>query len=173
MITGQIIGGETVILHLKEHGPKVRAALERTVHIGNALLLRHIKEDKLSGQVLHRRTGRLSRGVHSIYESSATSIEGGAGVKVSYAAAHEYGFHGVVTVREHLRRTKAGTSYGKFGEKKRAKLAQGFTIVRAHTMHMNLPERSFMRSSLRDLTRRLTDLMTGAVRRAVNPEALS
>jgi hypothetical protein len=53
--------------------------------------------EKLSGQVLKNRTGTLRRKINYEVRETPTGITGSVGVKLSYAAAHEYGFDGVVT----------------------------------------------------------------------------
>ena len=169
LITGEVLGGQTLMLSLQSRGQHIRGALRRAVHEGNTLLVKHIKMDKLSGQVLHRRSGHLSRAVHPVFEETGSQITGGAGVKLAYARIHEYGFDGVVNVREHLRRLK-GTKRTN-GAKGARRGGDGYTTVRAHTMHMKMPERSFMRSSLVDLTDELRELMIGAARAAAKGDA--
>jgi hypothetical protein len=67
----------------------------------------------------------------------------GGRAPVKYGRAHEYGFQGTVSVKEHLRTIKQ--AFGKT-------LASPKTIsVRGHSANVNLPERSFLRSALREL----------------------
>ena len=75
--------------------------------IGRAVLRvqRRVKE-KLSGEVLNVRTGRLRRSIVERVESSGSVVTGIVGTNVEYAAPHEYGFIGVVTVKESLRVSK-------------------------------------------------------------------
>jgi hypothetical protein len=61
---------------------------------------------------------------------------------VKYARPHEYGFHGTVDVREHMRTIKQA-----FGRP----IEPGRGHGSAHSMKMNLPERSFLRSALMDM----------------------
>lgn len=93
----------------------------------------HVKDRKLSGQVLKVQTGRLRRSVNLKVTESATGVEARVGTNVEYARIHEFGFTGTVNVKEHMRKGK-----------------QAYT-VRAHTRRVNLPERSFLRSSLSDM----------------------
>lgn len=120
-------------------------------------LLRHVKADKLSGQVLKNRTGRLRRSINRKVTSSENAIIATVGTNVSYAAAHEYGFHGNVSVKAHLRKlTKA------FGKA----IKNPHQIeVRASTRKMNMPERSFLRSSLKDLAPTIRTELTAAAQR--------
>lgn len=117
----------------------------------------HVKEDKLTGQVLHVRTGTLRRSVNRRVWVGPNSINGAVGTNVEYAAAHEFGFDGVVTVKEHVRRV----SKAKSASSAKAKLL-GATTVKAHTRHVHLPERSFLRSALAELQ----EYATAEIRRA-------
>lgn len=95
-------------------------------------LSRKVKEDKLTGQVLKTRTGTLRRSIHDEIRGRGLNMVGVVGTNVVYAAPHEYGFDGVVTVREHLRQAKSGLAH----------------TVRQHKRTMHLPVRSFLRSTL-------------------------
>lgn len=97
-------------------------------------LVTYIKTNKLAGDPLHQRSGRLAESIHAENTSNERTISVRVGTNVRYAAVHEYGFNDVVNVRAHLRLSKNGIKFP----------------VRAHTMDMKMPERSFMRSSLRE-----------------------
>ena len=98
-------------------------------------LTAHIKDQKLSGQVLKVQTGRLRRSINYRITESETGIEAKVGTNVEYARIHEFGFKGTVSVKEHLRRVRKGKK----------------ATIRAHTRKVNLPERSFLRSSVTDM----------------------
>jgi phage gpG-like protein len=100
-----------------------------------------VKERKLSGQVLKNRTGTLRRKINYQLRETPTEVSASVGVQLSYAAVHEYGFDGIVTVKEHLR-----TITQAFGRP----IAPVHVHRGAHQRHMKLPERSFLRSSLRE-----------------------
>lgn len=146
MITGYLLGDKETVAKLQALYPNVRGRLTQTIGHLALELARHVKQDKLSGQVLRNRTGRLRRSITTRVQTSATAVIGTVGTNVEYAAAHEFGFHGIVTVREHLRRAKAGMFQ-----------------VRAHSRRVNLPERSFLRSALRDLTPQIKDEISQAL----------
>lgn len=105
-------------------------------------LQRNVMKDKLSGQVLNVRTGRLRRSIGHVVEVSTNIVAGVVSTPVKYAPPHEYGFKGTVDVRAHLRQIKQA-----FGRA----IAPKTIEVSAHQMRMNLPERSFLRSALREL----------------------
>lgn len=114
----------------------------------------HVKADKLTGQVLHNRTGTLRRSINQKVTRGPTEIKAIVGTNVSYARPHEFGFQGVVSVREHVRMQR---------------MAWGLPMkdphqvtVRAHPMKMNIPEKSFLRSALADYRDEIVQEMTKA-----------
>lgn len=102
----------------------------------------HVMTQKLSGQVLNRRTGRLRNSINSRVETGASSISASVGTGVQYAAAHEYGIQRNVVVTVHHRMQTM--AWGKPMKNPRE------VLVNQHVAYMNLPERSFLRSSLQD-----------------------
>ena len=116
-----------------------------------AIRLQSRVKSKLSDDVLHVRTGTLRRSINQHVEVGAGRISATVGTNVEYAAVHEYGFHGQVQVKAHARALRAAGRISKAGKKIRGKLTGEKAMVAAHSMMMNLPERSFLRSSLREL----------------------
>jgi phage gpG-like protein len=98
---------------------------------------------KLSGSVLRVRTGTLRSSINTKIDESATSVTATIGTNVKYAAVHEFGFHGTVTVRAHLRHITQ--AWGR-------PIAPTVQHVGAYSRRMNLPERSFLRSTMREMT---------------------
>jgi phage gpG-like protein len=141
MITFKFVNDENVILNLRSMGIRVRDNLREAVTRAAIMLTRYVKEEKLSGQALKNRTGTLRRKINYVVAETPAGITGSVGVDLSYAAAHEYGFDGTVSVREHLRTVKQA-----FGRP----ISPVTSIVSAYQRHMHLPERSFLRSALRD-----------------------
>ena len=135
MITGQIIGGAQVQKNILGLAPSIKSQLKVTVQRLTLELLTKVKAEKLSGQVLRVRTGRLRRSITYDIIETPTEIGGVVGTNVSYAKAHEFGFTGVVSVRAHLRAAKDGAAHSVVG----------------HSRRVNLPERSFLRSSLKEM----------------------
>lgn len=113
-----------------------------------------VKSPNLSGLVLHNRTGNLRRSINQEVTQSGNRTEAVVGTNVEYAAAHEYGFNGNVTVKAHLRVIKQ--AWGK-------QIAAKTVNVRAFTRAQRTPERSFLRSALA----RLRPQITGGLERAV------
>lgn len=126
-----------------------------------------VKDGKLSGQVLHVRTGTLRRSINRSIAYGESRVTGIVGTNVEYAAIHEFGFHGAVNVREYLRRSRGQMSMARFrtnklGEKvevlgsyRKAGGGAGATTVRAHVRNLDLPEKSFLRSTLREFEARI------------------
>ena len=135
--------GDTEIVRKLDKLPS-RLAEELKTGIGRLVLklARNVQLQKLSGQVLNVRTGRLIRSIGSVVEQTGDSVAGIVSTPVKYARPHEEGFHGTVSVREHVRQIKQA-----FGRP----IAPMQVTVRAHEMKMNLPERSFLRSALADM----------------------
>lgn len=143
MIKGELIGGEALELRARSFAPNILQRVTQLITRMTLTLLRNVKNDKLSGQVLNVRTGRLRRSINYRMEGeNTTHVAGYVGTNVKYGRAQEYGFHGTVSVREHLRMQKK--AFGKSIEPVEV-------TVRAHAMRLNLPERSFLRSALKDL----------------------
>jgi phage gpG-like protein len=136
--------------------PALRAQLEE---IGVELSA-YIKAEKLSGQVLKTRTGTLRRSItHKVHEKGryANTLE--VGTNVEYAAIHEFGFKGTVRVPSHDR--VVTMAFGK-------PLKEPVTAnVRAHNRHVEMPERSFLRSSVADHRDEIRTALRAAVRDAL------
>ena len=130
-----LIGGEEVVHKLGETSGKVRKALHAAIERLSIRLMVSVKRDRLSGQALNVRTGRLRRSITQTVTDDGNRVTGYVGTVVEYAPIHEYGFKGAMNIRAHMRSSKNGKSFS----------------VRAHTKNVTLPERSFMRTALADM----------------------
>lgn len=139
-----ILGRDEVLARLGETPARIRVAAKSSLDIWATELAGYIKAEKLSGQVLHRRSGVLSRSVHpNKATESGTTISAGAaaGLDVPYARPHEYGIQrNVVVSAYHRMQTMA---WGK-------PISPREVLVNQHSSYINLPERSYMRSSLNE-----------------------
>lgn len=134
---------------------KVRARLEQAVYDLAEKLRSHIVQDKLLGQVLNRRSGRLGQSIQQKVESTGSSITGtvySAG-DVKYAAIHEFGGY----IPAHVIEAKNAQSLA-FTMGGRQVFAK-----RVNWPGATMPERSFMRSSLADMKEEIVQKMTLAV----------
>lgn len=142
-IRGEIKGDREVIADLRRFDAAARGEIQKGIgRIALKLMIR-VKAQKLTGQVLNVRTGRLRRSITQRIEASASEISGIVGTNVDYAAIHEYGFKGAVSVKQHLRLVKQA-----FGRPLKSPV---WATVGAHSKNVSMPERSFLRSALADL----------------------
>jgi len=143
VIKGWLIGGEDVVAKFNSISPALSDGLQKSVGRLTLKLLREVKSNKLSGQTLNVKTGRLRRSINSRVEASGQSVAGYVGTNVSYGAYHEYGFKGQQTVKSHLRMMTQA-----FG---RAVKNPHKITVSAHSRNVNYPAHSFLRSALEDM----------------------
>lgn len=160
MITMMLVGDTEIVRKLDALPTRLRE--EMKVGIGRLALklARNVQTDKLSGQVLKVRTGRLRRSINDVVEDNGNLVSGIVSTPVKYAPPQEFGFSGTVSVRESLRTIKQA-----FG----IPIAEKTITVRAHQMKMNLPERSFLRSALREMeaSGQIVQEMDAAAARAI------
>ena len=156
MLKAYIVGQEKVIARLGSLPELIANEVEREIRRLTFKLEEHVKSDKLSGFPLHRRTGTLRASINSRVTRNGSRITGSVGTNVVYAAVHEYGFDGMVDVRQYTRHVTQV-----FG-----RATSAIQLVRAHVRHMHMPERSFLRSSLAEMTDEIRKSLLRAVRKA-------
>ena len=142
-ITGEVKGDREVVADLRRFDAAARGEIQKGIGRITLKLLTLVKAQKLSGQALNVRTGRLRRSITQRIEAGADEISGIVGTNVDYAAIHEYGFKGAVTVKQHLRLVKQA-----FGRPLKSPV---WSTVGTHTKNVSMPERSFLRSALADM----------------------
>lgn len=160
MGANDIIGAVQTIAALGAFRDRARENVKKAIKELTFRLVAHVKEDKLSDQVLRVRTGRLRRSITKQFSEQGDSFTGIVGTNVSYAAVHEYGFKGTVNIRGYMRTAKTV-----FGRQLKAPIT---FPVRAHARSVNLPERSFLRSALADMKPEIDARISAAVREAAN-----
>lgn len=143
MIKATVVGSERINVKLENMPGNVTMSVAKRIQIVLFKLEGNVKSKKLTDQALRVRTNRLRSSIHaSDVAVTADKVSGTVGTNVIYAAPHEYGFSGPVSVKEHLRQVKKV-----FGHQ----LKNPMTVkVSAFTRQMNLPERSFLRSQMRE-----------------------
>lgn len=162
-IEGHIDLPDKVERHIGQLSERVRTALEQKIQRLTIKLQAHVVADKLQGQVLNVRTGRLQRSIGQALVSTDMTVTGIVSTAVKYAKPLEYGFSGTVNVREHLR-----TITQAFGKELKSPVT---ATVRAHTMQMNLmPPHSFLRSALKDMRPEILQGIDDAVKEALKNE---
>lgn len=136
-------------LRLREKLGLLKPVLVSTLQSWAVATAAYCVAEKLSGSPLHRRSGRLSRTVHGEVEPKGDMVSGvvAAGRDVPYARIHEFGglikAHQVVAKNAQALAFTAGWGpmQGPGG-----KVFRKSVNIPAITM----PERSYMRSSLKD-----------------------
>ena len=156
MIRGYVFGDKETVAKLGRLDRAGRQAIRVSIQRLTLRLLAKVKSDKLSGQVLNVRTGRLRRSINQRVTVKDNGVYGVVGTNVKYGRVHEMG--GRVTVKAHLRMQRM--AWGK--RMKNARMVE----VRAHVV--DYPERTFLRSALRemepDVRRALREALTGSMR---------
>jgi phage gpG-like protein len=136
-----LIGGAAIAAKLDSIPARMRGELDQG--IGRlALRAQALVRDKLSGEVLKVRSGKLRASVTEQMAGGAGSVGAILSSAVPYAAVHEYGFSGTQNVRESLRTVRQ--AFGK-------PISPVQAVVRAHSRQVDFPERSFLRSALAEL----------------------
>lgn len=162
MITAKVIGTEQVVERIKGVFPTLRDELRAFAKEFMVNTAYYVQSAKLSGQMLKHRTGTLSE---SIFRGSSVSEQGGneivtIGTNVEYAAIHEFGYNGPESVKAHLR--MMSQAFGRPVANPR-KIEIG-----AFTREMHMPERSFLRSTLKDKAEDFRQGLREVTNRAVN-----
>jgi phage gpG-like protein len=141
MIKAYVMGHEEVIARLTRLDGELQKVIGDTTKSLALQLLRMVKEEKLSGQVLKNRTGTLRRSINLRVLESGTSTTGEVFTNLEYARINEYG--GVT--KPHVIRPRNG---------KALRFMMGGKAVFAKEVNhpgSKMPERSFLRSALSDM----------------------
>ena len=159
MITAYLLGDEQLLERLRALPDAINLGLLRGITRLGIGLQSDVQQDKLSGQVLRSRTGLLRSSIDLRVDQSGGAITASVFSDSRYAGVQEYGFAGTVSVRASLRRIREA-----FGRP----IAEKTISVRAHDRRMDLPERSFLRSALEDMTPAIRDGVEAALAEAVS-----
>jgi len=130
--------------------PAIVAVIRRKLRGMLIAMTSKIKVSKLSGQVLHRRSGTLSASIHDQPVTVTTDMISGVvsvGPEAPYGKTHEFG----LTVQ-------------RSASERVSKLGNRFT-VRAHSA--TYPTRSFMRSTLNEYRAPFVQMVRDATHEAV------
>lgn len=160
-IYGVVTGDDKVEANIRAMPEKLRAKLVDAMKVQWFKLQALIVQSKLSGQVLKRKTGNLASSINVGGPMTATEfvdegnqIIGRVGTKVWYGAVHEYG--GNFQVKAHQR-----TITQVFG-----RTVDPHKIdVRSYSM--NVPERSFLRAGLRDMSTSFREGIAASIKEAM------
>ena len=158
MINIQIRGDRELIARFDALPEKMRHALKAKTQTLAYALQRKVVSEKLSGQVLKRVTGALARSIDQRVEEQGSAVKGFvfSSGDVKYAGIHEFGGktppHVILPVKA----------------KALAFMMGGKQVFAKRVNHpgSQMPERSFMRSSLADMRGEIVEGLTQAVKEA-------
>lgn len=159
MISGSLNGTDArVVAALHEKADRVQDSLIRKLDSLTLRLQAHIVGDKLQGQVLQHRTGKLAGSIRAIPATfDGTKVSGevqGGGGPAFYGRAQEYGAH----IPERFPVTARVLHWtGPAGE----------SVFAMHAAAFDLPERSFMRSALADMQGSIVEELQAAASEAI------
>lgn len=155
MIQVALVGNEKLVAKFDTYVGRFREELKTAMNVIVFTLVRYVQENKLSGQVLHRRTGTLSRSIKGIVTENAGAVIGNVtsrdrgNAPLAYAAYHELGFNGQMTVRAHMRKTMSG----------------GEASVRSYVRTVHYPAHPFMKPTRDENKEFITKTLQDAVKR--------
>lgn len=129
---------------------KLRTALTRIGVLLTAQTTINVRQKRLID------TGRLINSIRYEFfkEENVSGIRVGS-FGVPYAAVHEFGYHGIVQVREHLR--LMNKAFGKDVKEPR-KIKVG-----GHSARRNIPARSYLRPAVRKHADKVIDILREAL----------
>lgn len=143
---------------------RASGGIARALDKQNELTISYAQRNKLSGPrptILGVITNRLRSSLRrATAQVSGSTITSGIGSNVEYAAIHEFGFDGNVTVKSYVRKQP---SRDLVTGKKQKLVASGLAFVKSFTRHMRMPERSFVRSSINERLPEYNSALSGGV----------
>jgi phage gpG-like protein len=150
MITVHLIGDQRLIAKLNRlAGGDLQSGIARTM-LRLAMELKGLVQQKLSGPVLQTRSGRLRGSIQSQVQQTDVGVEASVSTDVPYAPFQEFGVPHSWEIRPRTARALAFE-------------VNGQTIFAMHVTHPPLPERSFMRSALREMAPQIRSELQAAV----------
>jgi len=159
------IRAEAFLARLSGSSDALAAEMRRVLNKLSIEAQAAVKSQKLSGQVLHVRSGTLRRSINRKVFEDATGFFAQVGTNVKYAAAHEYGFSGSVSVKSHVRKIRSKAAKPTKSGKGKESVRQ--VVVREHSRFVHLPERSFLRSTVKEMFPRIQQELKAAALRAL------
>lgn len=155
MLNVTITGDAALIQKLNRMPDAVKRSLLRKV-TALSFQLQALVKSKLTNRVLNVRTGALRDSIFRTVEQSSTGVIGkvASSGNVKYAAIHEFG--GVIPAHVVKPKTASMLAFQIGGKTIFAK--------EVHIPAVRMPERSYMRSSLKDMSTQIREGLTEAVR---------
>lgn len=159
MISVDFVDVGVVLDRLRGMGDVSISGVARAIAKLGIDLQNNVQQNKLSGQVLQVRSGSLRQSIALHINQSNTAINATVYSDLGYAAAQENGSTGTVDVRASIRQVKEA-----FGHPIAAKTI----AVGAYSRRMDLPQRSFLRTALDDMTPDIDASVQDALREALS-----
>ncbi|MEI7606691.1 MAG: hypothetical protein WCJ64_04840 [Rhodospirillaceae bacterium] len=178
-LSANMVGADMLRIQLEGMPNAIRQNILATLAEEGARLTNIVKEEKLEGQVLNRRTGELQASVSFGVEREGDHDVGYISADTAYAARHEYGFIGTEQVREHLRKRFNITDqlrayFGKMDArkplsdaKKKSMMPFSVGVVKAHQRTVNYHARSYLRSTIAENVDHIEAALDEAVKDAL------
>lgn len=156
MITATIVGTEGIVKNLKELTPTIRERLRKEFVKLLIQMQTHVKTNKLSGQVLHRRTSNLSDAIHYDVKEDEAGLVGRlyVGPEAPYGKVHEYG--GLFQIPGHQRMMRK--AWGRIVRNPR------LINIKPHLAYY--VERSFMRTTLKEFNTKFRERVLSVLQKA-------
>jgi hypothetical protein len=158
VILAYLVGDTVALGRLSEMRGAANQGIARAIARLGVDLQNNVQQNKLSGQVLQVRSGSLRESIAVRIDQSDTAVCATVSSDLDYAAAQENGFTGTVNVRTSLRQIKEA-----FGHPIVAKTIS----VGVHSRRMDLPQRSFLRSALDEMTQDVSASIGNVLREAL------
>lgn len=156
MLIGCVVGAERVTAGLALVPAKVKERVRQTIAGICLTILRKVKAEKLSGQVLRNQTGTLRRSINQRVVESLLGVEGSVGTNLRYGRRWEQGYTGPEKVKAHIRTIKQ--AWGR-------PLADPVRVqVGAFTRQLNIQARPFLSPVLEEMRSKIRARIEAAVR---------
>lgn len=161
-----------ILAALGRFTPAMQQSIARALDLENELSIGYMQANKLSlrspttlGVVSNRLRPSMRKSAAVVGE---TTVDSSIGTNVKYAAIHEFGFDGVVQVKQHKRRIIAYDRYEKRGSRFIQTQSGIKGIVKPHSMHMRMPQRSFIRTTIEERRSNYSQSISAAISSAWN-----
>lgn len=155
MLNVTVTGDRQIVERLRSLPPSLQAILQAKTTRLALKLQAHVQLDKLSGQVLNIRSGALKASISNEVTTEASAVYGRvfSSGDVKYAAIHEFG--GTIPAHDIVPNKAQALAFMAGGKQVFAKIV--------HMPAVNMPERSFLRSSLADMAAEISATLKAAV----------
>lgn len=179
MVEVKVVGAEKVASYLRKKSHEVKNSCRDTMNRVTVILQAGVV-GKLNGAVLNVRTGTLRRSINRKVISTNAEVRGSVGTNVKYGAVHEYGgtfqIPGHTATRRKYAIDQSGRRLVATRRQSAPELKSGFRkvqyevhkaswTVRAHPA--TYPERSFLRSTLKEQTAQILHAFATVIRLVV------